>query len=1242
MDSLFNNIKTYSDFDDESDCQKIGIFVVKNQTYQPPTYIRLLSIFNNINSKFNACLINVNNQNEIDSIKSDLLNDDFLLDIIIISREAFHSNEFLDLLLKKCKLLGIKIIYELDDDLIDIDKSHRDYEYYAKKREGIYKIAKNSSRITVSTNALKNKLLEYNNNITVIPNVITHYWECDVEKRVKDENIIKIGYMGTPTHKDDIKVLEETMQIVKDYFKNKNKKIIFEMIGGTAEKLEWANQIEITLENKFFPNFVKFFKENVNWDVAVAPLEDNHINASKSELKYLEYSYMGIPGVYSAIGPYEQKINHGDNGLLVYNNSPQEWAKNIINLIENEKLRNKIVSNSINDVETNHNLNLAIDMWTDVLEENCRNKENLLYQLFKSYTESNLQISFSEFINKNCHKIINDSGLFDEEFYFSMYPDVKLCGCNPIEHYLSLGVEENCNPNNYFDTESYLINYPDVKKLGLNPLVHSILYETKPCGVSNIILQSLENEYKFSIIMPTFNRRNIISRSINSVLKQTFKNFELIIIDDGSSDNTEDFIKTRYSTQIKLNKIKYFKLNHEGVCRARNFGLNMAEGNIIAYLDSDNEWNHKFLEEMINELHKNKGYNCAYCAVKVNHLNNQTYVLGTEFNRKNLLKQNFIDINSFIHKKELLEQKGCFDENLTRLVDWDLIIRFTEKNNPLFINKVLVNYFIDEDLDNITLVEPLGNNMEYIHSKYWAELYEKEYNIIKDYFDYDYYLNEYRDVLRSNMNPIYHFLSRGYREKRNPNSHFNTSIYLESHPNLIKEDFNPFVHFIKSGMVSPDITLNKKREKIINTNLIYLSNYSFDKVQPMVSIIILNRNGFDHLKVLFKDFALKANYSNFEIIVVDNNSSDRSVEYLKTLDDLPITILENKENVSFSKGNNDAIDIAKGDYILLLNNDIEPTYGWLNEMMGTILFNENIGAVGAKLLYPHIFDKNKQKFSFTIQHAGDIFIEKIKPDCQYGALNRNKFSQNIFDKHLIGNKKCLLVTGAVLLIKKDIYLELGGLDEQFWYGYEDIDFNLRLYQKGYDVILCNNALLFHHESATPRESSVLPYNAQLLCKKWGAYLFKQLLRDKIEKNHFFTDKQLNIMIVANHDFHEDKKLKSNIRGILDYFNKNEYNTNFISDLTDFEIGGDVDILISFTKDYDIKKIHARTNIIKILIINEYSSNYDYDSWDIGFINDLEWDGKINSSNGIHLHFVNDFSELGKNIIFSLYETYLKD
>lgn len=857
--------------------------------------------------------------------------------------------------------------------------------------------------------------------------------------------------------------------------------------------------------------------------------------------------------------------------------------------------------------------------------------------------------SFEEFIIRNSHEIIECSELFDEEFYFNQYPDVKDGNFDPIEHYLKMGVMEGCNPSSEFDTLQYLNFYPDVRNSKLNPFVHYILYgiqEDRKARNSKLI--DLEEKYFVSVVMPTYNRREIISDAIDSVLEQSFKRFELLIIDDGSSDDTDLFIESKYKKYLENGQIRYLTGNHQGVSAARNIGLDASEGNIIAYLDSDNQWDLRYLEIMLSALDENDSFNCLYCDVMIhNRVTKREYVLGRHYDRKDLLDENFIDLNCFMHDRVLYDEKGGFDESLTRLVDWDLIIRYTEDNEPFYLKKVLVNYIIDTAFNHITLTQPLDDNMDRIREKYWYETYKDDYEAIKDAFDQAYYLENYGDVLKKGINPIYHYLEYGYKEGKNPNSEFVSSYYSNLYSDIKKNDLNPFVHYVKWGqMEGREINYFAKRDQILNNNLLYLSNYTFDE-EPLVSIIILNRDGIDHLRLLFKDFDEKTNYSNYEIIVVDNASEDDSVEYLKSLD-LPITVIENEENVSFSQGNNDAAKIANGEYILLLNNDIEPTYGWLNEMMGTIVFDDNVGAVGAKLLYPYIDDVEGQKYSFTIQHVGDIFREaNIEDGCLYQPNNQNKYSEDIFDSEISVNKKCSLVTAAVYLTRKDLYLELGGLDEQYWYGFEDVDYNLKLHKAGYDIILATAALLFHHESATRKKTRGLS-NHKVLCTKWSKYLFKRLLKDKIEKDLFFTDKKLNFLyLIDKKDFDNNSSLNKSIHNMSTYFLDKDYEFNIQFDKSNFEIDGGIDVILSFDESYNIEYINARKNIIKILLFNEFSNNKikNYSNWDIIIVNrdsiqNSSFKHELEEKNPDVNVFYYDFDNLGENIINCLYDSYI--
>ncbi|MDJ0633116.1 MAG: glycosyltransferase [Xenococcaceae cyanobacterium MO_188.B29] len=203
-----------------------------------------------------------------------------------------------------------------------------------------------------------------------------------------------------------------------------------------------------------------------------------------------------------------------------------------------------------------------------------------------------------------------------------------------------------------------------------------------------------------SVIMPTWNRASVINDAVYSIQAQTYKNWELIIIDDGSEDNSKEVIKKIAASD---NRIKHYFIEHQGVSTARNVGLSHAKGEIIAYLDSDNTWDNDYLLLMVNRI-IDSGSSCAYCALKIidkRNSNKISYRKNT-FDFTKLLKNNYIDINIFVHKRELYHTLGGFDPELQRWVDWDLILRYVNRHHPATVPVSLCNYYIHKTQLRIT------------------------------------------------------------------------------------------------------------------------------------------------------------------------------------------------------------------------------------------------------------------------------------------------------------------------------------------------------------------------------------------------------------------------------------------------------------------------------------------------------------------------------------------------------------
>lgn len=220
-------------------------------------------------------------------------------------------------------------------------------------------------------------------------------------------------------------------------------------------------------------------------------------------------------------------------------------------------------------------------------------------------------------------------------------------------------------------------------------------------------LETKKKSRKFSssIIMPTYNRSATLKAAIDSVINQTHKLWELIIIDDGSTDDTHKVLKP----YRKDKRIKVIQGQHKGVSAARNQGLEIATGDYIYYLDSDNTWTPHFLEIMnLSFLITGRGTGYASLLLHDEHMNVIGY-RGEPFDRQQCLQANYIDINIFAHKKELLLQEGPYDTSLRRMVDWDLILRYTNEAPPFFAPFIGCNYLESRnDANRITLSEPLA------------------------------------------------------------------------------------------------------------------------------------------------------------------------------------------------------------------------------------------------------------------------------------------------------------------------------------------------------------------------------------------------------------------------------------------------------------------------------------------------------------------------------------------------------
>lgn len=236
------------------------------------------------------------------------------------------------------------------------------------------------------------------------------------------------------------------------------------------------------------------------------------------------------------------------------------------------------------------------------------------------------------------------------------------------------------------------------------------------------------------------------------------------------------------------------------------------------------------------------------------------------------------------------------------------------------------------------------------------------------------------------------------------------------------------------------------------------------KNEPLISILIPNRDQTEDLRKCVNSILNKSSYKNFEIIIIENNSKTTEIfDYYEQLQLNPqIKILYYNGKFNYSTINNFAAKHAKGEYLLLLNNDTEVrSANWIEELLSCLQF-PNVGCAGALLTY---YDK-------TVQHAGIVL--KMQNGTAGHLFQYELENKKSYEHRLDSIQNVSAVTGACIMVKTSIYNKMHGLDKKLAVSYNDVDFCLRLKKAGYYCVFTPHAKLFHYESKSRGKKRALP------------------------------------------------------------------------------------------------------------------------------------------------------------------------
>ena len=345
---------------------------------------------------------------------------------------------------------------------------------------------------------------------------------------------------------------------------------------------------------------------------------------------------------------------------------------------------------------------------------------------------------------------------------------------------------------------------------------------------------------------------------------------------------------------------------------------------------------------------------------------------------------------------------------------------------------------------------------------------------------------------------------------------------------------------------------------------------------PLVSIVILTRNGAEHLKRVLSKLDTGTRYKSLEVIVVDNNSTDETAEVLQIPRSFPLSVIRNERNVSFSEGNNHAARSANGELLLFLNNDIEPVNaGWLGAMVDSVRGREGTVAGGAELVYPVL---GVPATDLTVQHAGISFA------FYEGAVHPfNGRAKDPLDKSLEGIRVVPAATADALLVDAGAFWSVGGFDEGYICGTEDVDLCLKLGQLG-QVVVTGQAVLFHHESATQSYLAAeitrvnRLRNYQRFAERWGPRLSRTVAEERFSGNTRYRPAgKRKVAITLTHD--EESRGWGDYytaHGLGDAFADQGWEVFYAERYLDhwYELGDDMDLVISLLDTYDARNAPA--------------------------------------------------------------------
>ncbi|MGA7723576.1 MAG: glycosyltransferase [Ignavibacteriaceae bacterium] len=737
----------------------------------------------------------------------------------------------------------------------------------------------------------------------------------------------------------------------------------------------------------------------------------------------------------------------------------------------------------------------------------------------------------------------------------------------------------------------------------------------------------------FSVIVPAYNQSEYLRQALDSISAQTYSNWEAIIVNDGSTDETPK-VMNEYAQ--KDSRFKCIHKKNGGTASALNCGIKEAKGDWINWLSSDDLFEKNKLEVHYNAIIKNPDIEFFFTNWYLLFENSgnknapQTGLeqISSEYFVSRFFVSNYINGITVAIKRNVFNKTGCFDEKYQQGQDYDMWLRICARYPSMFINSRTSTTRIHSAQGTNSfvqgcLLDSSRSCIDFINKHSFEEIFP-----LFDFNNPSHLSKAISEVIKICLNPDAYIYKFGYspilldkmRDWLNKNyskkviiaiiknlSYLVAKIESYSIPSQLKNYIFDFLNYADRKFVYKSydfIVLGRKYEKELrNSNRTEdadaLANYldKFDiqtdkkssvlepanksinneNIIPRVSIIIPVYNNLNLTSDCLESIRLFTRIRH-EIILIDNGSSE-DIESLK-LRHPDLKIIRNNVNKGFPIAVNQGIRHANGENILIANNDIIVSEGWLERLVEVINSKPEIGIVGPI--------------------SNSVSGLQLDTDANYKSQTEYiNYSRTIKTKNKGKVFEFPRIVFLCALIKKEVIAKIGGLDERFSPGnLEDDDFCLRAQLAGYKAFIVKDVFIHHYGSSSFKKQGEEAYleliskNRKIFMDKWSA--------DPediwIHKKPFYENR--SIVFSLDPDFVSDKiklvyvciqnkeyqKALDNLEEVLDYDENFLLNKLPIQELqTLFHLGGKLCLiqkLFNKAENYFNKEIKINPNSLR--------------------------------------------------------------